>query len=62
MPKFNGTITLGQFKKAAGKVAIYGTEDAEWRSALERARSWRAAAMALPYRHPMLAIAAQSET
>ena len=61
MAKFNGQVSLVQFKKVAGQVEIYGAADAEWRAALERARSWRAAALVLPSRHPMLAIASGEE-
>lgn len=61
MAKHNGQVTLGEFKKAAGKVTIYGTEDREWQDALVRARTWRAAALVLPARHPMLAIASGEE-
>lgn len=61
MSKFGGKVTLGEFKRAAGRVEVYGTDDTEWRQALERARTWRTAALVLPSRHPMLAIASGEE-
>lgn len=61
MAKFNGKVSLVEFKKAAGQVEVYGTADCKWRQALERARTWRAAALVLPSRHPMLAIASGEE-
>ncbi len=61
MAKFNGRVSLVDFKKVAGRVEVYGTADYEWRQALERARTWRRAAAVLPSRHPMLAIASGEE-
>jgi len=61
MTKFNGQVKLGEFKKAAGLVEIHAATDVEWRKALDKARTWKSAAMALPFRHPMLAIAAGEE-
>jgi len=61
MAKLNGQVKLGEFKKAAGLVEIHTSTDGEWRKALDKARTWKAAAMALPFRHPMLAIAAGEE-
>lgn len=63
MPKFNGQVTLVQFKKAAVQIKVFdGTEDdAEWQKALERVRTWKAAARVLPSRHPMLPIAMGEE-
>lgn len=61
MAKFNGKVTLGEFKRAAGQVVVYGNVDSEWREALERARTWKLAARVLPASHPMLAIASGEE-
>jgi len=61
MAKFNGKVSLVEFKKVAGRVEVYGPADCEWRQALERARTWRVAALVLPSRHPMLAVASGEE-
>jgi hypothetical protein len=61
MAKFNGQVRLGEFKRAAGLVEIHTSTDGEWRTALAKARTWKAAKVALPPRHPMLAIAAGEE-
>lgn len=62
MAKFNGKVTLSEFKKAAVQVDVMGAkDDAEWQRALLRARTWRRAAACLPYMHPMLAIASREE-
>lgn len=62
MPKFNGHITLTQFKKAAVQIHVFHSpDDEEWRKALERARTWRRAAAVLPTYHPMRAIACHEE-
>jgi len=58
MAKFNGKVTLTQFKKAAVQLEVLGgKDDSEWQRALSRARTWRRAAACLPFLHPMLAIA-----
>ena len=61
MAKFNGQVKLNEFKKAAGLVEIHTSTDGEWRKSLDKARTWKAAKVALPFRHPMLAIAAGVE-
>ncbi len=62
MPKFNGKVTLAEFKKAAVRLEVLGQEaDGEWKRALEGVRTWKKAALVLPFRHPMLAIAAGEE-
>jgi len=62
MAKFNGGVTLREFKKAAVQMEVLGAvQDAEWRVALERVRSWKAARIVLPFAHPMLAVAAGEE-
>lgn len=62
MAKFNGQVTLREFKRAAVQLEVLGEEfDAEWRRALSNARTWRIAAATLPTRHPMLAIASREE-
>jgi len=62
MVKFNGGVTLREFKKSAVQLEVLGAvQDAEWRVALERVRSWKAARSVLPFAHPMLAVAAGEE-
>lgn len=62
MAKFNGGVTLREFKKAAVQLEVLGAvQDAEWRAALERVRTWQAAMVVLPFAHPMLVIAAGEE-
>lgn len=62
MAKFNGRVTLTQFKKAAVSIEVfYSPDDMEWRAALERARTWKQAANILPSIHPMRAIASRVE-
>lgn len=62
MAKFNGKVTLIDFKRAAVQLEVLGAQDdAEWKRALSKARTWRRAAACLPYLHPMLAIATREE-
>jgi hypothetical protein len=62
MAKFNGGVTLREFKKSAVQLEVLGAvQDAEWRTALVQARTWQAACRVLPFTHPMLAIAAGEE-
>lgn len=62
MAKFNGQVTLHQFKQAAAQVVVLQAGgDSEWREALAKARTWRRVSQVLPHRHPMLAIACGEE-
>lgn len=63
MGKFNGQVTLREFKAKAGQLVVLGQplQEEEWRLALAKAKSWKAAAKVLPSRHPMLAIACGEE-
>lgn len=63
MAKFNGSLTLGEFKRAAGQVQVFDqpAEDHVWQEALARARTWRRAAAVLPWHHPMQAIVRHEE-
>ena len=62
MAKFNGKVTLAQFKQAAVQIHVFHSEDdKEWQRALEQARTWRRAAAILPTYHPMRAIAMHEE-
>lgn len=60
-------ITLVEFKMKAAGCTVYQRgandvsgwqQDAEWRAALGKARSWAKAAEVLPWRHPLAATAA----
>lgn len=62
-----GGIRFAEFKSKAAGCAVYQRgpndvsgwqQDAEWRAALRRARSWARAAEVLPWRHPLAATAA----
>jgi len=62
MAKFNGQLTLSEFKKAAVQLEVLGErQDSEWRLAPSPAKSWKRAAHCLPATHPMLAIASREE-
>lgn len=63
MAKFNGKVTLTEFKRNAVQVVVFGAheDDTQWQTALAKARTWRRAAAVLPRLHPMIAIAMGEE-
>lgn len=62
MAKFNGRVTLSEFKRAAVRIDVYHfPEDREWQRALEAARTWKQVREVLPGSHPMRPIACKEE-
>ena len=62
-----GGIRFAEFKSKAAGCTVYQrgpddisglAQDAEWRAALQQARTWARAAEVLPWRHPLAATAA----